>query len=130
MRRIVFIALTVIAVALANLIPTESQAQSAGVKTQIQNPGSKVMLNPQPLPPKDAGLAKRGIIIVSGKSKKGGDVMLNPQPLPPKDTGLAKRGIIIVGGKSKKGGDVMLNPQPLPPKERLVSRKMKRKVAR
>ena len=98
MRRIVFIALTVIAVALANLVPAESQAQSAGVKTQIQNPGSKVMLNPQPLPPKDAGLAKRGIIIVSGKSKKGGDVMLTPQPLPPK--------------------------------ERLVSRKMKRKVAR
>jgi len=50
----------------------------------VANPAAKVVLNPQPLPPKNAGLSKPGIIIVSGKGKKGGDVMLNPQPLPPK----------------------------------------------
>lgn len=42
----------------------------------VQSPGSKVMLNPQPLPPK----TKVNPAISSNASK----VMLNPQPLPPK----------------------------------------------
>ena len=42
----------------------------------VRSPGSKVMLNPQPLPPR----AKVNRSINSNASK----VMLNPQPLPPK----------------------------------------------
>jgi hypothetical protein len=40
----------------------------------VSNPGSTVMLNPQPLPPK----------VFLNSSNFGSQVMLNPQPLPPK----------------------------------------------
>jgi hypothetical protein len=45
-------------------------------KSMSGQPASKVMLNPQPLPPRAAA----GSSINSNSSK----VMLNPQPLPPK----------------------------------------------
>ena len=116
MREIAFTVLTIGAVGFASLVPTDLHAGSASSAASFRSPGSKITLNPQPLPPKAGGLAQRGIIIVGGKGGKGSDVMLNPQPLPPKAGGLAQRGIIIVGGKGGKGSDVMLNPQPLPPK--------------
>lgn len=56
-------------------------------------PGSDVMLNPQPLPPKTTHF-----------QDDLSSVMLNPQPLPPKwqlDDEVSR---------------VLLNPQPLPPK--------------
>jgi len=49
-------------------IPQES------VKTKVLTPGSKVSLNPQPLPPK----------MKSKVFTPGSDSALNPQPLPPK----------------------------------------------
>src|SRR5689334_22874070 len=41
-------------------------------------PGSDRMLNPQPLPPRDATASKS--IVIVGKSVIGSDRMLNPQP--------------------------------------------------
>jgi hypothetical protein len=57
-----------------------------------------VMLNPQPLPPRD---------YFSSQTTTNFDaVMLNPQPLPPKEK----------AAFMSHGDEVMLNPQPLPPK--------------
>jgi hypothetical protein len=58
---------------------TSAEAGNNGFKRtyyarRFQSPGSTVMLNPQPLPPK--------VYINSGNF--GGNVMLNPQPLPPR----------------------------------------------
>jgi hypothetical protein len=44
--------------------------------TKFGNPGSKVMLNPQPLPPRTA--------VNTSINSNASKVMLNPQPLPPK----------------------------------------------
>lgn len=43
----------------------------------VRSPGSKVMLNPQPLPPKTR--------VNPATRSNASKVMLNPQPLPPKD---------------------------------------------
>jgi hypothetical protein len=85
-------------------------------KTSASQTADAVSLNPQPLPPKDAGKASRVV-------RPGGDeVSLNPQPLPPKE-GAFKRG--------RPGRDVALNPQPLPPKEiRLASGQRARVVGK
>jgi hypothetical protein len=45
-----------------------SQSKFKNPAVRLNNPGSKVMLNPQPLPPKS--------------NPNGSKVMLNPQPLP------------------------------------------------
>jgi hypothetical protein len=44
--------------------------------TSVGRPGSKVMLNPQPLPPKTR--------VNTSINASSSNVMLNPQPLPPK----------------------------------------------
>jgi hypothetical protein len=44
---------------------------------QLSNPGSKVMLNPQPLPPR--------YLTPFQRFNPGTKVMLNPQPLPPRN---------------------------------------------
>ena len=59
----------------------EGGAATAGKLLSKRNlrPGDAVMLNPQPLPPKEMG----GLGL-------GGEVMLNPQPLPPRWSKLGK----------------------------------------
>lgn len=44
--------------------------------SKISNPGNKVMLNPQPLPPR--------YLTPYQRFNPGAKVMLNPQPLPPR----------------------------------------------
>ena len=71
-------------------------------KSKAASPASKVSLNPQPLPPKQAKV---------GTTSAASKVSLNPQPLPPKQ---AKVGTTSAASK------VSLNPQPLPPKQAKV----------
>jgi hypothetical protein len=68
--------------------------------------GNEVMLNPQPLPPKE--------ILTSRYVTTSDAVALNPQPLPPKD-GMLSRSVTDYGA-------VMLNPQPLPPKAKFLGK--------
>ena len=70
------------------------------INPQPLPPGSKVTLSPQPLPP--GGNVNRSIN--SGASK----VMLSPQPLPPGGSGNATM--------TSSGAKVLLNQQPPPPK--------------
>lgn len=65
------------------------------VRSSVQNPGSFVQLNPQPLPPGDS------VQLNPQPLPPGRSVELNPQPLPP--------------GRSHPGSFVQLNPQPEPP---------------
>src|SRR3954452_22236353 len=101
MRAIAFAIFTVGAITISSFGATASPAQTA---TQL-NPTYKVMLNPQPLPPKQSP--------VSTRLTAGSTVMLNPQPLPPKQSPVSTR--------VTAGSTVMLNPQPLPPKQSPVS---------
>jgi hypothetical protein len=77
------------------LMPAHAQAPRLVAKQSLLSKGSAVMLNPQPLPPKD----------IYSFGSRGGQVMLNPQPLPPK----------AITSFASRGSAVMLNPQPLPP---------------
>jgi len=63
-------------------------ARSIIIVSGKKAPGSKVMLNPQPLPPRTN--------VNPSINSKASKVTLNPQPLPP-------------------GSKVTLSPQPLPP---------------
>ena len=78
---------------------TKVPVKNEQVRVNKGNPGDKVSLNPQPLPPVAGGHAHKG--------SAGDKVSINPQPLPPK-----------VGNnvKGSPGDKVSLNPQPLPPK--------------
>jgi hypothetical protein len=91
MRGIAFAILIIGAVGVAGFAPTDVHAGTVHNTASFRHLGSKVMLNPQPLPPKQFSASR--------KINFGSKVMLNPQPLPPKYRGVAQRGIIIVGGK-------------------------------
>jgi hypothetical protein len=60
-----------------------------------------VALNPQPLPPRELGLASL--------HNRFDAVALNPQPLPPRE--------VLLGSVLRSVNAVALNPQPLPPHE-------------
>jgi|SRR5450755_2721604 hypothetical protein len=73
--------------AASKLVFAESSTQSGGArsiiivsgktgKSGLVSPGSKVMLNPQPLPPRTN--------VNPSINSKASKVMLNPQPLPPR----------------------------------------------
>jgi hypothetical protein len=117
MQRLRFLTIAFVGIATLSLTNAAYSAQSSLTKKSVIAPPQKTLNK------KNDEIAKRGIIIVSGKNKPGSDRMLNPQPLPPKDKGLSEKGIIIVGGKNKAGSEQMLNPQPLPPKEKTLSAK-------
>jgi hypothetical protein len=74
-----------------------SKTTSGGAQgtTQTTSPGSKVELNPQPLPP--------GAQVSNPKTDAASKVGFNPQPDPP------------VNPKTDAASKVTLNPQPLPP---------------
>jgi len=75
-----------------------SKASQNYKKSKAVSPASKVSLNPQPLPPKQAKV---------GSTSAASKVSLNPQPLPPKQAKV---------GSTSAASKVSLNPQPLPPK--------------
>lgn len=81
------------------LMPAHAQVPMLAAKQSLLSRGSAVMLNPQPLPPKE----------VYSFGSRGSEVMLNPQPLPPDPPPNAIRSF------RSRGSEVMLNPQPLPP---------------
>jgi hypothetical protein len=87
-------------------------ARTAGDFAAAKNSAS-VALNPQPLPPRDAGEAKKAAAFGNSDA-----VALNPQPLPPKDAGAAKKAAAF--GNSDA---VALNPQPLPPRDAGAAKK-------
>jgi hypothetical protein len=101
MRTISLAILTIAGAGLASLSPTDASAETARQLANFRNPASKVMLNPQPLPPREA--------LASLKGNPASKVTLNPQPLPPKET--------LASLKGNPASKVMLNPQPLPPRD-------------
>src|SRR5258708_3414540 len=79
---------------------TKTTNKATEVKTGAKKtkPGDTISLNPQPLPPKQAG---------GQKSSAASQVSLNPQPLPPRTSDPSK--------KSSQAKKLELNPQPEPP---------------
>src|SRR5215203_4301640 len=66
---------------------------------------SWILLNPQPLPPRDIRL------VISGALRDLSWIFLNPLPLPPRDIRL------VISGALRDLSWILLNPQPLPPRE-------------
>src|SRR5258708_33533241 len=102
---------------------TKVPVKNEQVHVSKGNPGDKVSLNPQPLPPVAGGHAHKG--------SAGDKVSINPQPLPPKvgnnvracspgeKVSLNPQPLpprVSPNGKISPGSKVSLNPQPLPPK--------------
>jgi hypothetical protein len=87
-----------------------SKTTSGGAEatSQTASPGSKVELNPQPLPP--------GAHVSNPKTDAASKVGFNPQPDPP------------VNPKTDAASKVALNPQPLPPGKIETSSKSKNKA--
>src|ERR1035437_9343866 len=97
MRKILFLLFLTVASVTAIHAQTIKKIEPGKIN-KTQKPGSKSMINPQPLPPK---------VNKQSKVNQGNKSMINPQPLPPKTN---KQTQLIKGSKS------MINPQPLPPK--------------
>jgi len=71
--------MTKITAILALVLALALGASTADAASSFSNPGSRVMLNPQPLPPGGGVVAGRPAL-----TNPAGRVMLNPQPLPPR----------------------------------------------
>jgi hypothetical protein len=78
MQRLRFLTIAFVGIATLSLTNAAYSAQSSLTKKGVIAPPQKTLNK------KNDEIAKRGIIIVSGKNKPGSDRMLNPQPLPPK----------------------------------------------